>query len=103
METNREPKSNTIKVKVLSMTAITCTTVETLSRYTRERSRPTNVGDFWLHQKHEKARYSQRWIEQPFAARGKERRKERGKEGLKFYLKIIIILILTVNSDKNRI
>ena len=24
--------------------------------------------------------YSRRWIEQPFAARGKERRKERGKE-----------------------
>ena len=27
--------------------------------------------------------YSQRWIEQPFAAKGKERRKKRGKEGLK--------------------
>ena len=49
------------------------------------------------------ALYSQRWIEQPIAARGKERRKERGKEGLKINLKIIIILILTVNSDKNRI
>ena len=47
--------------------------------------------------------YSQRWIEQPFAARGKERRKERGNEGLKINLEIIIILILTVNSDKNRI
>ena len=58
-----------------------------------------------LHNQHanSKNHYSQRWIEQPFAARGKERRKERGKEGLKINLKIIIILIFTVNSDKNRI
>ena len=47
--------------------------------------------------------YSQRWIEQPFAARGKERRKERGKEGLKFNLEIIIILILRIYSYQNLI
>ena len=48
-------------------------------------------------------KYSQRWIEQPFAARGKERRKERGKEGLKINLKIIIILILRIDSYQNLI
>ena len=36
-------------------------------------------------------KYSQRWIEQPFTARGKERRKERGNKGLKINLEIIII------------
>ena len=40
VETNREPKGSTIEVKALNKTAITCTAVETLSGYTKERSRP---------------------------------------------------------------
>ena len=51
VETNREPKGSTIEVKALSKTAIKYSAVETLSGYTRESSRPTHVGDFWLHQK----------------------------------------------------
>ena len=56
VETHREPKGNTIEVKALNKTAITCTAVETLSGYTRERCRPTHVGDFWLHRKPKKVR-----------------------------------------------
>ena len=66
--------------------------------------------NIWI-QKHlkkfENKEYSQRWMEQPFAARGKERRKERrkerGKEGLKINLEIIIILILRIYSYQNLI
>ena len=53
---NRESKVSTIEVKALSKTVITFTAVETLSGYMRERSKPTNVGDFWLHRKPEKVR-----------------------------------------------